>query len=41
VALRSALSMKFKEDKMLVLADFPMNEIKTKEFKAVVDRFGF
>lgn len=41
IALRSALSMKFKEDKMLILSDFPMDEIKTKKFRAVVDRFGF
>ena len=40
LALRSALSMKFKEDRMIVLKDFPMEEIKTKRFKDVLDRFG-
>ena len=39
-ALRSALSMKVKEDKVLILRDFPMEEIKTKKFKEVLDRFG-
>ncbi len=38
-ALRSALSMKLKEEKILVLRDFPMEEIKTKAFKAVLARF--
>lgn len=41
LALISALSMKAKEDKILVLNDFPMEEIKTKKFKEVVDRFGW
>lgn len=39
-ALISALSMKVKEDKMLILRDFPMEEIKTKKFKEALDRFG-
>jgi large subunit ribosomal protein L4 len=39
-ALISALSMKYREEKMLILKDFPMDEIKTKQFKMVVDRFG-
>ncbi len=39
-ALCSALSMKVKEEKILILKDFPMEEIKTKAFKAVLDRFG-
>jgi len=39
-ALRSALSMKAKEEKILILKDFPMEEIKTKKFKEVLDRFG-
>jgi len=39
-ALISALSLKYREEKMLVLKDFPMDEIKTKKFKLVVDRFG-
>src|SRR3972149_5821412 len=30
LALRSALSMKLKEERMIVLNDFPMEEIKTK-----------
>ena len=40
LALISALSMKVKEGRMLILKDFPMNEIKTKKFKEIVDRFG-
>ncbi len=40
LALRSALSMKLKEDRMIVLNNFPMDEIKTKRFKEVLDRFG-
>ena len=40
-ALASALSMKFKEDRLLILRDFPMDEIKTKKFKEVVDLFGW
>jgi large subunit ribosomal protein L4 len=38
-ALISALSLKVKEDKILILKDFPMEEIKTKKFKEVLDRF--
>jgi large subunit ribosomal protein L4 len=38
-ALKSALSMKVKEDKVIILRDFPMDEIKTKRFKEVLDRF--
>ena len=41
MALISALSMKFKEERMIVLSDFPMDEIKTKRFQEVIDRFGF
>ncbi|MDI9571239.1 MAG: 50S ribosomal protein L4 [Pseudomonadota bacterium] len=41
LALVSALSQKFKEDRMIVLSDFPLDEIKTKRFKEVVDRFGW
>lgn len=41
IALISALSMKLKEERMIVLRDFPMDEIKTKRFQEVVDRFGF
>jgi large subunit ribosomal protein L4 len=40
VALISALSMKLKEERMIVLRDFPMDEIKTKIFREVIDRFG-
>ena len=40
VALISALSMKLKEEKMIILKDFPMEEIKTKRFREVIDRFG-
>ena len=39
-ALRSALSLKIREEKVLVLNDFPLDEIKTKRFQAVVDRLG-
>ncbi|HOO89960.1 MAG TPA: 50S ribosomal protein L4 [Syntrophales bacterium] len=38
-ALKSALSMKVKEDRVIILRDFPMDEIKTKKFKEVLDRF--
>ncbi len=41
LALASALTMKFKEEQLLILRDFPMDEIKTKKFKEVVDRFGW
>jgi large subunit ribosomal protein L4 len=41
LALISALSMKFKEEQMTILRDFPMEEIKTKRFQEVIDRFGF
>jgi large subunit ribosomal protein L4 len=40
-ALISVLSMKHKEDKMLILNDFPMEKISTKAFKNIVDLFGF
>lgn len=39
-ALRSALSLKTREEKILVLRDFPLEEIKTKKFQAVVERLG-
>jgi large subunit ribosomal protein L4 len=39
-ALRSALSLKIREEKIIVLSDFPLDEIKTKKFQAVVDRLG-
>ena len=39
-ALMSALSMKFKENKMLILKDFPMEKISTRVFKNVVDLFS-
>ncbi len=39
-ALISALSMKAKEERILILRDFPMEEIKTRKFKEVMDRFG-
>lgn len=39
-ALCSALSMKLKEEKILVLRGFSLSEIKTKAFKAVLGRFG-
>jgi large subunit ribosomal protein L4 len=40
LALISALSMKLKEEKMIILRDFPMDEIKTKKFREVIERFG-
>ena len=39
-AIISALSMKFKEDKMLILKDFPMEKISTRIFKGVFDLFN-
>jgi large subunit ribosomal protein L4 len=39
-ALISALSMKFKENKMLILKDFPMEKISTRAFKNVFDLFS-
>ena len=39
-AVISALSMKLKQDKMVILKDFPMEKISTREFKSVVDLFG-
>jgi large subunit ribosomal protein L4 len=40
-ALISVLSMKLKDNKMVILKDFPMDKISTKAFKNVVDLFGF
>jgi large subunit ribosomal protein L4 len=40
-ALISVLSMKCKEEKLMILHDFPMEKISTREFKSVVDLFGF
>jgi large subunit ribosomal protein L4 len=31
--------MKVKEDRVIILRDFPMDEIKTKRFQEVLDRF--
>jgi len=39
-AVISALSMKFKDNKMLILKDFPMEKISTRVFKSVVDLFS-
>jgi len=39
-ALKSALSLKVKEDKLIVLDALNLPEIKTKSFKAVVDALG-
>jgi large subunit ribosomal protein L4 len=39
-ALISVLSMKVKEEKMMILRDFPMGAISTKAFKKVADLFG-
>jgi len=38
-ALISVLSMKFKDNKMVILKDFPMEKISTKVFQKVVDLF--
>ena len=38
-ALISALSMKFKNNKMIILKDFPMEKISTRGFQKVVDLF--
>lgn len=38
-ALKSALSLKVKEDRVIILRDFPMDEIKTKRFQEVLNRF--
>jgi len=40
LALMSALSMKVREGRILILKDFPMDEIKTKRFKEIIDRLG-
>jgi large subunit ribosomal protein L4 len=40
LALISALSMKMQDQRIIVLRDFPLEEIKTRKFKAVFDRFG-
>ncbi|HRR41261.1 MAG TPA: 50S ribosomal protein L4 [Syntrophales bacterium] len=39
-ALCSALSMKVREDRLLILRDFPLEQVKTKAFKTVLDRLG-
>ena len=41
MALVSALSMKFNEQRIVILKEFPLEEIKTRKFKEVMDRFGF
>jgi large subunit ribosomal protein L4 len=40
-AIICALSMKLKENKMVILKDFPMDKISTHIFKGVVDLFSF
>jgi large subunit ribosomal protein L4 len=39
-AIISALSMKFKDNKMLILKDFPMEKISTRIFKGIFDLFN-
>jgi large subunit ribosomal protein L4 len=39
-ALKSALSLKLKEEKIVILKDFPMDRIKTRVFKGMLDVFG-
>lgn len=40
-ALIGALSIKLKQDKIVILKDFPMEKISTRDFKSVMDLFGF
>src|SRR3972149_4121094 len=40
-ALLSALTLKLRGNKVVILSDFPLEEIKTKRFQEVVDRFGW
>ncbi|MDZ4246557.1 MAG: 50S ribosomal protein L4 [Dehalococcoidia bacterium] len=40
-ALLSALTLKLRGNKVVILRDFPLEEIKTKKFQEVVDRFGW
>jgi len=40
LALISALSLKVKEQRLIVLKDFPLDAAKTQKFKVVFDRFG-
>ncbi|HOJ51737.1 MAG TPA: 50S ribosomal protein L4 [Syntrophales bacterium] len=40
LALKSALTLKVKNDRVVVLRDFPLAEIKTKRVKEVLDRFA-
>jgi large subunit ribosomal protein L4 len=40
-ALMSALTLKLRGDKVVILRDFPLEEIKTKRFQEVVKRFGW
>ncbi len=39
-ALKSALTIKAREGKLFILNAFPMDEIKTRKFKEVIDIFG-
>ena len=40
-ALLSALTLKLRGNQLVILNEFPMSEIKTKNFMAVVERFGW
>lgn len=40
-ALVSALTLKLRGNKVVILRDFPLEEIKTKRFREVVKRFGW
>jgi len=40
-ALAAALTLKLRENRVVILRDFPMDEIRTKRFQEVVDRFGW
>lgn len=40
-ALLSALTLKYRGNQLVILRDFPLDEIKTKKFQDVVSRFGW
>ena len=40
-ALQSALTLKYRGNQIVILKDFPLEEIKTKKFMEVLQRFGW
>jgi len=40
-ALQSALTLKYRGNQMVILKDFPLEEIKTRKFMEVLQRFGW